>query len=71
MRRSLDLHRLGDWTDDARRLVAFPLQAIAGGSYAISDTGAIVVRYRMQNIGGFDSEDRVHVFSLGYRHRLK
>ena len=27
VRRSLDLHRLGDWTDDARKLVAFPQDA--------------------------------------------
>ena len=27
VRRSLDLHPLGDWTDDARKLVAFPQDA--------------------------------------------
>ena len=47
------------------------IQAIAGGSYAVSDTGAIVVRYRLQNIGGFDSEDRLHVFTVGYRHHFE
>ena len=24
LRRSLDLHRLGDWTDDVRKIVVFP-----------------------------------------------
>lgn len=47
------------------------VQAIAGGSYAVSDTGAIVVRYRLQNIGGFDSEDRLHVLTVGYRHHFE
>ena len=27
LRRSLDLHALGDWTDDARKLVVFPQDA--------------------------------------------
>ena len=27
LRRSLDLHPLGDWTDDARKLVVFPQDA--------------------------------------------
>ena len=27
VRRSLDLHPLGDWTDDARKLVVFPQDA--------------------------------------------
>ena len=27
VRRSLDLHPFGDWTDDARRLVVFPVNA--------------------------------------------
>ena len=44
------------------------VQGIVGGSYAISDTGAITARYRMQNIGGFSSDDRIHVFTVGYRH---
>ena len=44
------------------------VQGILGGSYALSDTGAVVVRYRIQNIGGFSSEDRLHVFTVGYRH---
>ena len=43
------------------------VQGILGGSYAVSETGAIVVRYRMQNIGGFSSEDRLHVLTVGYR----
>lgn len=46
------------------------VQGIVGGSYALSDTGAVVVRYRMQNIGGFSSEDRLHVFTVGYRHHF-
>lgn len=46
------------------------VQGILGGSYAISETGAVVVRYRMQNIGGFSSEDRLHVFTVGYRHHF-
>ena len=29
LRRSLDLNRLGDWTDDARQLVVFPQDAYA------------------------------------------
>ena len=49
-----------DWT----------VQGIVGGSYALSDTGAVVVRYRMQNTGGFSSEDRLHVFTVGYRHHF-
>ena len=44
------------------------VQGILGGSYSLSETNAIVVRYRMQNIGGFSSEDRLHVFTVGYRH---
>ena len=43
-------------------------QGIAGFSYAVSDTGALVARYRMKNIGGLSSDDRLHVFSVGYRH---
>ena len=27
VRRSLDLHSVGDWTDDARQLVVFPSHA--------------------------------------------
>ena len=46
------------------------IQGILGGSYAISDTGAIVARYRTQNIGGFSSEERVYVFTVGYRHHF-
>ena len=46
------------------------VQGILGGSYALSETGVIVVRYRMQNIGGFSSEDRLHVFTVGYRHHF-
>ena len=46
------------------------VQGILGGSYALSETGAVVVRYRMQNIGGFSSEDRLHVFTVGYRHHF-
>ena len=46
------------------------VQGILGGSYALSETGAIVVRYRMQNIGGFSSKDRLHVFTVGYRHHF-
>ena len=35
LRRSLDLHPLGDWTDDARKLAVFPQDAYpVGGSYA-------------------------------------
>ena len=43
------------------------VQGIVGGSYALSDTDALVVRYRMWNTGGFSSEDRLHVFTVGYR----
>ena len=46
------------------------VQGIVGGSYALSDTGALVVRYRMWNTGGFSSEDRLHVFTVGYRHQF-
>ena len=46
------------------------VQGILGGSYALSETGAIVVRYRMLNIGGFSSEDRLHIFTAGYRHHF-
>ena len=46
------------------------VQGILGGSYALSETGAIVIRYRMQNIGGFSSEDRLHIFTVGYRHHF-
>ena len=46
------------------------VQAIVGGSYALSDTGALVVRYRMWNTGGFSSEDRLHVFTVGYRRHV-
>lgn len=46
------------------------VQGIVGGSYALSDTGALVVRYRMWNSGGFSSEDRIHVFTVGYRHQF-
>ena len=35
------------------------VQGILGGSYQLSETGVIVVRYRMQNIGGFSSENRL------------
>lgn len=49
-----------DWT----------VQGIVGFSYAVSDTGALVARYRMKNIGGFSSDDRLHVFSVGYRHEF-
>ena len=44
------------------------VQGIAGSSYAVSDTGALVARYRMKNIGGLSSDDRIHAFSVGYRH---
>ena len=46
------------------------VQGIVGGSYALSETGAIVLRYRMQHIGGFSSEERLHVFTVGYRHHF-
>ena len=46
------------------------VQGILGGSYQLSETGVIVVRYRMQNIGGFSSENRLHVFTVGYRHHF-
>ena len=46
------------------------VQGIVGGSYALSETGALVVRYRMWNTGGFSSEDRLHVFTVGYRHHF-
>ena len=46
------------------------VQGILGGSYELSETGAIVVRRRMQNIGGFSSGDRLHVFTVGYRHHF-
>lgn len=55
----------GDVDDDD-----WNVQGIVGGSYALSDTGALVVRYRMWNTGGFSSEDRLHVFTVGYRHHF-
>ncbi len=47
------------------------VQALAGSSWAVSDTGAIVARYRLWHTGGFDREDRLHVFTVGYRHRFE
>ena len=49
-----------DWT----------MQGILGGSFALSESSSIVLRYRMQNVGGFSSEDRLHVFTAGYRHHF-
>ena len=49
-----------DWT----------MQGILGVSYDISKSNAVVVRYRMQNVGGFTAEDRLHVFTVGFRHFL-
>ena len=42
VRRSLDLHRLGDWTDDARRLVAFPQIAYPDNSGPHDYTRAVM-----------------------------
>ena len=46
------------------------VQGIVGASLAISEESALTVRYRMQHIGGFSSEDRLHVFTVGYRRFL-
>ena len=49
-----------DWT----------VQGIVGASFSASDNGALVARYRMKNIGGFSSDDRLHLFTVGYRHNF-
>ena len=49
-----------DWT----------VQWIVGASVAALDNGAFVARYRMKNIGGFSADDRLHVFTVGYRHNF-
>ena len=47
-----------DWT----------LQAIIGGSYAVSRTGAVVARYNMRHYGKLSADNRVNAFTVGYRH---
>ena len=42
VRRSLDLHPLGDWTDDARWLVAFPQDVYPGHSGPHDYTRAVL-----------------------------
>ena len=49
-----------DWT----------VQWIVGASVAAWDSGAFVARYRMKNIGGFSTDDRLHVVTVGYRHNF-
>lgn len=46
------------------------VQGIVGGSYALSDKDALVARYRMWNTGGFSSENRLHLFTVGYRRHI-
>ena len=42
LRRSLDLHALGDWTDDARQLVVFPQDAYAENAGSHDYTRAVL-----------------------------
>ena len=42
VRRSLDLYRLGDWTDDARELVVFPQDAYPENAGPHDDTRAVL-----------------------------
>ena len=46
-----------DWT----------LKAMVGGSYGVSRNGALVARYTMLHVGKLSSENRYHVFTVGYR----
>ena len=46
------------------------IQGILGASFDVSQRGEIVARYRMKNIGGFSSDDRLHVFTAGYRYNF-
>ena len=46
-----------DWT----------LKAMVGGSYGVSRNGALVARYSMVHYGKLDSDNRYHVFTVGYR----
>ena len=43
------------------------VQGIVGGAWRLSERDAVVVRYRMWNTGGLSSEDRLHLFTVGYR----
>ena len=49
-----------DWT----------VQWIFGVLFPLSEEDAIAIRYRMKNIGGFSSDDRLHMYTVGYRRKL-
>lgn len=48
LRRSLDLHAFGDWTDDARELVVFPQDAYPENAGPLDYTRAVLSAARLQ-----------------------
>ena len=49
-----------DWT----------IQGIVGATLDVTEHGTLVARYRLQHAGGFGEEERMHVFTIGYRTRF-
>ena len=77
VRRSLDLHPLGDWTNDARRLVVFPQDAYPDNSGPHDHTRAVLnanPALRRRRSSPFRRQSRlglvclVGVLALGFVH---